>query len=97
MIRSSKLRFAAAALALAGVALSAPSAFAFSTENLNVNQNGNSRYADPDGQVKNGQNTWGTGTGGPTVHFGTSPTNRFGGSSNYPPPNPYAMPPGNGN
>ena len=96
MTQSSKLGLAAA-LAIAGLALSAPSAFAFTTENLNVNQNANSRFADPDSQVKNGQSPFGP--GGPAVHFGASPYNRFqgGSNSNYPPPNPYAMPPGNGN
>jgi hypothetical protein len=101
MTQSSKLRLAAAALATAAVALAAPSAFAFSTENLSVNQNGNSKFADPDSQVKNGQTLFGP--NGPTVHFGTSPgqspySGRLGGSnSNNPPPSLYAMPPGNGN
>ncbi len=101
MTQSSKLRLAAAALAIAAVALAAPSAFAFSTENLSVNQNGNSRFADPDSQVKNGQTPFGP--NGPTLHFGASPgtspySSRLGGSNmNNPPPNPYAMPPGNGN
>ena len=95
MTQSSKLRLAAA-VAIFGLVLSAPSAFAFSTENLNVNQNGNSRFADPDGQVKNGQTT--LGPGGPSLHFGSSPYSRFqGGSNSNPPPSPYAMPPGNGN
>src|SRR5580658_9071665 len=103
MIQSWKLRLAAAALAIAAVALAAPSAFAFSTENINANQNGDSRFADPDSQVKNGQTPFGP--SGPTVHFGTSSNNsgaspfssRFGGNANSPPPNPYAMPPGQGN
>ena len=95
MTQSSKLGWTAA-LAIAAVTLTAPSAFAFSTENLTVNQNGNSRFADPDSQVKNGQNA--LGPNGPIVHFGPSSSSRFGGSnSNYPPPSPYAMPPGNGN
>jgi hypothetical protein len=94
MTRSLKLRFVVAALAIATVAATAPSAFAFSTENLNVNQNGNSKLADPDSQVKNGQTTTPFGPSGPSLHFGSS-TNRAGGSSNGPPPNPYAMPPGN--
>jgi len=101
MIQSSKLRLAAAALAIAAVTLSAPSAFAFTTENLSADQNANSRFADPDSQVKNGQSVFGP--NGPSLHFGTSPglspySSRLGGSNlNNPPPNPYAMPPGNGN
>jgi hypothetical protein len=103
MSQSTRLRFAVAtALAIAMLSQAIPSAWAFSTENLSVNQNGNSRYADPDDQVKNGQSAQPFGPGGPVVHFGaggSQPYNRFQGSSNYnyPPPQPYAMPPGNGN
>jgi len=102
MSQSTKLRFAATtALAIAALSLAIPSAWAFSTENLSVNQNGGSRYADPDDQVKNGAQPFSS--NGPIVHFGAGagpqPFNRFQGSSNYnyPPPQPYAMPPGNGN
>jgi hypothetical protein len=103
MSKSSKLRVTALALAIVAIVPAAPSAWAFSTENINANQNGNSRFADPDDQVKNGQTPFGP--NGPTVHFGTSSNNsgaspfssRFGGNANSPPPNPYAMPPGQGN
>jgi hypothetical protein len=91
-----------AALALAAGVLDAPPVWAFSTENLNVNGGANARYADPD----NGQGI--PGPAGSTIHFGTGPSfspyshfqgsSNFGGSnSNYPPPQPYAMPPGHGN
>jgi hypothetical protein len=94
-----------AALAIAASPLGGSSAWAFSTENLSVNGGANSRYADPDSQV-NGQGI--PGPAGSTIHFGTGPSgvpagispyrNNFGGSnSNYPPPQPYAMPPGSGN
>jgi hypothetical protein len=102
MTRMMQLRIVAA-LAIAAGSLGAPSAWAFSTENLNVG-GANSRYADPDSQVN------GHGVAGPlgsTMHFGAgsglTPYNRFQGSSNfggananYPPPQPYSMPPGNG-
>lgn len=104
MSQSTKLLFAATtALAIAALSLAIPSAWAFSTENLSVNQNGGSRYADPDDPVKNsGQTTQPFGPGGPIVHFGggagPQPFNHSGSSNyNYPPPQPYAMPPGNGN
>jgi hypothetical protein len=92
-----------AALAIAAGSLGTSSAWAFSTENLSVG-GANSRYADPDSQV-NGQGI--PGPAGSTIHFGTgsalSPYSHFqgssnfgGSSSNYPPPQPYALPPGNG-
>ena len=89
-----------AALAITAGSLGAPSAWAFSTENLNVS-GANSRYTDPDSQIKDGQGI--AGPAGSTMHFGTGSAlspyrNNFGGSnSNNPPPQPYAMPPGFGN
>jgi hypothetical protein len=108
MLRSTQLHCAAIGLAIAAVSMTAPAARAFTQENLNVNGNG-SRFADPDDQVKNfgGQGSQPFGPGGPVVQFGTqqgqpytpgSPFRGFqGGMNSGPPPQPYAMPPGNGN
>jgi hypothetical protein len=94
-LRSIELHLAAAILAVAALALTGPSARAFTMENLSASD-GNSRFADPDDQVKNrvmpfGQN-------GPSVQFGTQP----GGTSflhapmagfapSQPPPDPYNL------
>jgi len=107
MLRSTQLHFAAIVLAIAAVSMTAPAARAFTQENLNVNGNGNSRFADPDDQVKNfGQGAQPFGPDGPVVQFGTQqgqPYSPFsssrgfqGGMNNGPPPQPYAMPQGHG-
>jgi hypothetical protein len=109
MLRLTQLPFAALALGIVAVALTGPPAWAFTQENLSASQGG-SRFTDPDDQVKNfGQGgTQLFGPNGPTVQFGAqqgpsqysplSPLNRFQGNGyNNPPPNPYAMPLGNGN
>ena len=99
----------AAALVIAAIALHGPAAQAFTQENLNVSGDGNSRFADPDDQVKNfGPGARPFGQNGPVVQFGVgsgspSPTinpmghyNGFNGSNSGPPPLPYARPLGNG-
>jgi hypothetical protein len=107
-LRSTQLHFAALALAIAAISLAAPAARAFTQENFNASVGGNSRFADPDDQVKNfGQGAQPFGPGGPTVQFGAqqgqpfspfSPFNRYQGGNNYgPPPDPYSRPLGNGN
>ncbi len=89
----------AAALAVAAVALTNPSARAFTMENLSANPDGNSRFADPDDQVKNfGQSAQPFGENGPSVQFGAGqgPVGGFGGipfgfqgGANPAPPDPY--------
>jgi hypothetical protein len=106
-LRLTQLHFAAVALAIAAISLTAPTARAFTQENLNASPDGNSRFADPDDQVKNfGQGSRPFGPGGPSLQFGVqqggtmSPFGRFQGNSlnnNYPPPDPYSRPLGNGN
>ena len=94
-LRSTQLHLAAAILALGAIALLGPSARAFTMENLSGNSNGNSRYADPDGQVKNGMTPFGQ--NGPMVQFGAgspySPLRApFAGSApSGPPPEPYNL------
>ncbi len=110
MLRSTQLHVAAVVLAIAAVCMPAAAARAFTQENLNASGNGSSTFADPDDQVKNfgGQGAQPFGPGGPVVQFGTqaapgpyspfSPFHGFqGGVNNGPPPQPYALPPGNGN
>jgi hypothetical protein len=110
VLRSTQLYFAAIALAIAAVSMTAPAARAFTQENLNVNGSGGSKFADPDDQVNNfGQGIQPFGSGGPVVQFGAqgqqgqsipsfSPYRGFqGGVNSGPPPQPYAMPLGNGN
>jgi len=108
MLRLTQLHFAAVVLAIAVVSVTAPAARAFTQENLSVSGNGNSRFADPDDQVKNfGQGAQPFGPGGPVVQFGAqqgqpyspfSPFNHFqGGLNSGPPPDPYSRPLGNGN
>jgi hypothetical protein len=98
-LRSTQLRLAAALLALGTVALAGPSARAFTMENLSASSDGNSRYADPDGQVKNGLMPFGQ--NGPTLQFGAgnssgsypsyrSPYAGFAAPS-QPPPEPYNL------
>ncbi|MGA3139968.1 MAG: hypothetical protein ABSD09_13965 [Xanthobacteraceae bacterium] len=95
-LRSIQLRIAAAILALGAIALAGPSARAFTMENLSAGSDANSRYADPDGQVKNGMTLFGQ--NGPTVQFGAgsaySPLNRTpysGFAPSQPPPEPYSL------
>jgi hypothetical protein len=95
-LRSTQLRLAAAILALGAIALAGPSARAFTMENLSGGSDGNSRYADPDGQVKNGMTLFGP--GGPAVQFGAgsaySPLSRApyaGFAPSQPPPEPYSL------
>lgn len=99
MTRSMLTGIGAAAL-VAAVTLTAPSAWAFSTENLNTSQNGNSRFADPDDQVKNfGQGSQPFGSNGPTLQFGGGSVYGRPGLGFAPtptPPQPYAKPLGNG-
>lgn len=97
-MRSTQLCFAAA-LAIAVVALTSPSARAFTMENLSANPDGNSRFADPDDQVKNfGQSAQPFGENGPTVQFGAGQGYvgglrgvpfGFQGGDNATPPDPY--------
>src|SRR5208283_5513221 len=97
-MRSTQLGFAAA-LAIVVVALTSPSARAFSMENLSANPDGNSRFADPDDQVKNfGQSAQPFGESGPTVQFGAGQgfvggfrgvPFGFQGGNNAIPPDPY--------
>jgi len=89
----------AAALAVATVALTNPSARAFTMESLSANPDGNSRFADPDDQVKNfGQSAQPFGENGPSVQFGAGQgaVGGFGGipfgfqgGANPAPPDPY--------
>ena len=94
-LRSTQLHLAAAILALGAIALLGPSARAFTMENLSGNSDGNSRYADPDGQVKNGMTPFGQ--NGPMVQFGAgspySPLRApFAASApSGPPPEPYNL------
>ena len=106
MFRSTQLRFAAIVLfAVAAVSLTAVSAKAFSQENLNISGAGNSRFADPDDQVRNfGRGAQPFGPSGPVVQFGAQqgPLTSFGrlqggGFNNAPAPDPYSRPLGNGN
>jgi len=98
-MRLTQLCFAAA-LALVVVALTNPSARAFSMEYLGTNPDGNSRFADPDDQVKNfGRNAQPFGENGPSVQFGAGqgyvgglrgvPFGAFQGGANTMPPDPY--------
>lgn len=96
--RSTQLWFAAA-VAIAAVAWTSPSARAFTMENLNADPDGNSRFADPDDQVKNfGQSAQPFGENGPTVQFGAGQGYvgglrgvpfGFQGGDNARPPDPY--------
>lgn len=89
----------AVALAVAAVALTNPSARAFTMENLSANPDGNSRFADPDDQVKNfGQSAQPFGENGPSVQFGAGqgPVGGFRGvpfgfqgGADPTPPDPY--------
>jgi hypothetical protein len=94
-LRLTQLHLAAAILALAAIALAGPSARAFTMENLSASSDGNSRYADPDGQVKNGSTPFGQ--NGPMVQFGAgSPYSPFrapfaGSAPSGPPPEPYNL------
>ncbi len=95
-LRSTQLHLAAAILALGVMALAGPSARAFTMENLSASSDGNSRYADPDRQVKNGMMPFGQ--NGPMVQFGAgsqySPLNRApsaGFAPSQPPPEPYNL------
>ena len=94
-LRSTQLRLAAAIVVLGAIALAGPPARAFTMENLSASSDGNSRYADPDGQVKNGMRPFGQ--SGPMVQFGAgspySPLRApFAGSApSGPPPEPYNL------
>ena len=101
MIGSTHLRCAAVAIAVS-CAISAwaiPSARAFTMENLSSGGN-TTRFAEPDGSANKGAQPFGP--GGPFVQFGArqgqlAPFGRWPGSGyNYPPPDPYARPLGNG-
>jgi len=97
-MRSTQLGFAAA-LAIVVVALTSLSARTFTMENLSANPDGNSRFADPDDQVKNfGQSAQPFGESGPTVQFGAGQGYvggfrgvpfGFQGGNNATPPDPY--------
>ena len=96
--RSMQLCFAAA-LAVAALVFSNPAARALTMENLSANPDGNSRFADPDDQVKNfGQSAQPFGQNGPSVQFGVGegPVSGFRGrpfgfqgGSGPTPPDPY--------
>ena len=104
MIGSTHVRCAAVAIAVS-CAISAwaiPSARAFTMENLSSGGN-TTRFAEPDGPANNlGRGAQPFGPGGPFVQFGArqgqlAPFGRWPGSGyNYPPPEPYARPLGNG-
>jgi hypothetical protein len=90
----------AATLAIAVVASTSPSARAFTMETLSANPGDNSRFADPDDQVKNfGQGAQPFGENGPSVQFGVqqgpiggfrgAPFGAFQGGANAIPPDPY--------
>jgi hypothetical protein len=96
-LRSIELHLTAAILALAALALTGPSARAFTMENLNASD-GNSRFADPDDQVKNGVMPFGQ--NGPSIQFGMQPGqpgSQFlhvpmaGFAPSAPPPDPYNL------
>jgi len=96
-LRSIQLHLAAAILAAAALALPGPSARAFTMENLSASD-GNSRFADPDDQVKNGMMPFGQ--NGPVVQFGTQPgvpgspylrAPMAGFAPSQPPPEPYNL------
>jgi len=96
-LRLIQLHLAAAILVVAALALTGPSARAFTMENLSASD-GNSRFADPDGQVKNGVMPFGQ--NGPSVQFGTQPGlpgSQFlhapaaGFAPSQPPPDPYNL------
>jgi hypothetical protein len=101
MLRWAQLRLAAAALAVAVILLTAPSVWAFTMENLSGSSDGNSRFADPDDQVKNfGQGAQPFGQNGPIVRFGAQPGGQFSPFGHYPgagfapsqpPPQPYNL------
>jgi hypothetical protein len=95
-LRSNQLHLAAAIVALGAIALAGPSARAFTMENLSAGSDANSRYADPDGQVKNGMTPFGQ--NGPSVQFGAgsaySPLSHApyaGFAPSQPPPEPYNL------
>ncbi len=98
-LRLTQLVAAAAALAIAVVSLTGPSARAFTIETLGGGSDGNSRFADPDDQVKKfGQGATPFGQSGPSVQFGVgqgplgfrgAPYGSFQGSANPVPPDPY--------
>jgi hypothetical protein len=106
-LRLTQLYFALVALAIAAVSLTGSSARAFTMESLGSGD-GNSRFADPDDQVKNFGGTQGAqpfGPNGPIVQFGAhqgpigamGPFGHFQGNGfNNPPPDPYSRPLGNG-
>jgi len=89
--------YVGATLALAAVVFSNPAARAFTMENLSVNPVGNSRFADPDDQVKNfGQSAQPFGENGPSVQFGAGQapiggfgSRPFGFQTGPTPPDPY--------
>ena len=98
-IRLMQLCFAAA-LAIGIAALTSPSAQAFSMETLSANPDGNSRFADPDDQVKNfgnggsllGQSGLSLQSGaaqGPIGGLRGGPFGAFQGGANPTPPDPY--------
>jgi hypothetical protein len=96
-LRSIQLHLAAAIFAVAALTLTGPSARAFTMENLSASD-GNSRFADPDDQVKNGVRPFGQ--GGPSVQFGMQPAqpgSQFlhvpsaGFAPSQPPPEPYNL------
>ncbi len=96
--RSTQLWFAAA-VAIVAVGWTSPPARAFTIENLSANPDGNSRFADPDDQVKNfGQSAQPLGENGPSVQFGAGqgPVGGFlgvpfglQGGAGATPPDPY--------
>jgi hypothetical protein len=100
MLRLTQLHFAAVILTIAAIPLTSLPARAFTMENLSANPNGNSRFADPDDQVKNfGPGARPFGQNGPIVQFGVQPgvqppfghSPGFGFAPSPPPPQPYNL------
>jgi hypothetical protein len=101
MLRWTRLHLTAIIVALAAVSLTAPSARAFTMENLSGSPDGNSRFADPDSQVKNfGQGAQPFGPNGPIMRFGAQPGAPYlpfshlpgaGFAPSPPPPEPYNL------
>jgi len=96
-LRSIQLHLTAAMLAVAALALTGASARAFTMENLSAS-GGDSRFADPDDQVKNGVMPFGQ--NGPSLQFGAqsgpqvSPFTHVpsaGFAPSQPPPDPYNL------
>ena len=98
-LRLALIGLATVTLAAAGVSVVPPVAHAFTFES-GTNADGSAKFADPDDQVNNFSNelhgTLQFGAGQTSPMMPMSPLSQFHGSGNVAPPNPYAMPLGNG-